>query len=657
MREVRFVPFILISLVACVFALPSVLAQSEVEQVRPILGEEILSPQVALFQVREYILRHTAPPPAPTSAEEWTAQATRMRQRLLDEVVFHGWPRAWVDAPPRFEETGVIETGQGYRLRKFRYEIVPGFYSAAILYEPDRLSGKVPAILNVNGHVGAPGKAVEYKQKRCINFARRGIIALNLEWLAFGELGDKENDHWLGSHLNLVGVQEVGLFYLAMRKGLDYLQQHPNADRDRLGVTGLSGGGWQTITLSALDDRVAVSMPVAGFASTRSRVEAREFGDLGDLEQNATDLLVGIDYPHLVAMRAPRPTLLAYNAEDDCCFRAPMAKPYIYDAIRPVFRLYGKEAALAWHENRDPGNHNYQLDNRVQAYRFFSEHFGLPPAEAEIPVDAEIKSYEELVVGLPKDNLTILGLAKRLAGAIVRPPTPTGPEASGAWADAERQKLRTVVRYKPLEVRRAWITANTKNKEVETLSRLFEMNNDLYVAGTFLKAIRTPANAAATIVIHDKGRREGAAVVSDRINRGEQVLAADLLFTGDAWAKSEPYVYAQIIEAQGDRCLGLRAAQLIALTRWVQGLSGVKKIRLEATGMRSQVAALVASALEPDLYSDVCIHEGVPSLGYLLEKPVQYSEAPELFCLDLFKEFDLDRLALIASNGKVGPRK
>ncbi len=657
MRKVRPVAFILISLVAGVFALPSILAQSEVEQVRPVLGEEILPPQVALFQVREYILQHTAPPPAPTSAEQWTAQATRTRQRLLGEVVFHGWPRAWVEAPPKFEEAAVIETGQGYRLRKLRYEIVPGFYSAAILYEPDHISGKIPAILNVNGHVGAPGKAVEYKQKRCINFARRGILALNLEWLAFGELGNKENDHWFGSHLNLVGVQEVGLFYLAMRKGLDYLEQHPNVDRSKLGVTGLSGGGWQTITLSALDDRVAVSMPVAGFASTRTRVEAREFGDLGDLEQNAADMLVGLDYPHLVAMRAPRPTLLAYNAEDDCCFRAPMAKPYIYDAVRPVFRLYGKESALAWHENREPGNHNYQLDNRVQAYRFFSEQFGLSPAEEEIPVDGDIKSYEELVVGLPKDNLTILGLAKKLSLEIMRPPIPQGTDAGSTWADSERQKLRTVVRYKPLEVRRAWITANSKNKEVETLSRLFEMNNDLYVAATLLKAIRTPANAAATIVIHDKGRRESAEVVSERINRGEQVLAADLLFMGDAWAKNEPYLYAQIIEAQGDRCIGLQAAQLIAMTRWIQSLSGAGMVRLEATGMRSQTAALVASALEPDLYSVVCVHEGIPSLGSLLDKPVLYSEAPELFCLDLFKDFDLDRLALIATKGKTAPRR
>jgi len=48
---------------------------------------------------------------------------------LLQEVVFHGWPDEWVNSPPKFEDIGVIETGQGYRLRKLRYEIVPGFQS------------------------------------------------------------------------------------------------------------------------------------------------------------------------------------------------------------------------------------------------------------------------------------------------------------------------------------------------------------------------------------------------------------------------------------------------------------------------------------------------------------------------------------------------
>jgi hypothetical protein len=243
---------------------PLAVSQSDAQDVGIVLDEEILSPATALYQMKQYILTRVAQPPAATGASEWTAQAQRLRQHLLKDVVFHGWPEAWVNAPQKFEEAGVIETGQGYRLRKLRYEIVPGFQSVAILYEPENLQGRVPAILNVNGHVGPPGKAVDYKQKRCINFAKHGILALNLEWFYMGELRQEGNQHWFGAHLDLVGLSGLGLFYLEMRRGLDYLYHHPHADPNRLGVTGLSGGGWQTIVLSSLDERVKVSVPVAG---------------------------------------------------------------------------------------------------------------------------------------------------------------------------------------------------------------------------------------------------------------------------------------------------------------------------------------------------------------------------------------------------------
>jgi len=292
--------------------------QSEPEELTPILKDEIVPQTVAEFQVRQYIVDRIAlPPHVPSRGQDWTAEAARLRQHLLDDVAFHGWPKAWVEAGPKFDEVGVIETGAGYRIRKLRYEVVPGFDSVALLYEPEHLTGKIPAILNVNGHVGPPGKTVEYKQKRCINYARHGILALNLEWFFFGELEKKGNEHWFGAHLDMVGANELGLFILEMRKGLDYLYNHPNVDHERIGMTGLSGGGWQTITLSALDERVKASNPVAGFSSLRARVEAKRYGDLGDVEQAATDFLEGSDFSHLVALMAPRPILLTYNAEDD----------------------------------------------------------------------------------------------------------------------------------------------------------------------------------------------------------------------------------------------------------------------------------------------------------------------------------------------------
>lgn len=626
--------------------------QSTPEQVGSILERQIQTASVARFQLQQYLIQRAPKLPAPTNAQQWRDEAARLRKHLLDDVIFHGWPAEWVNAPCKFEDQGEIESAKGYRMRKLRYEIVPGFQATAILYEPDNLSGKAPAVLNVNGHVGPLGKAIEYKQKRCINYARRGMLALNLEWLSFGELSHAENRHWFGAHLDLVGANAVGLFYLAMRNGLDYLYEHPHVDRSRIGVTGLSGGGWQTILLSSLDERVTVAIPVAGYASLVSRLERPL--DVGDIEQNGTDLLVGQDYPHLTAMRAPRPTLLIYNAEDECCFRAPLVKSYIFDDVKPFFSLFGKENLFVWHENTDPSTHNYQLDNRQQSYRFFSKYFNLPVVESEIVVDAEIKSYEELVVGLPEDNLTILGLAKKLAGEIKHQPLPLVAPARAEWAAAERSKLKTLVRYSPASVKQAWAVANTKNRGLETRSYLFEFSNGLSGTGVWLKATTSLDNAPVTIILHDDGKKSARAEVSERVNRGEQVVAVDLLFTGDASPENPgPSAYTQLLATTGDRPIGMEAAQLIGIARWLSQMSRAQQVRLESTGIRNQVTALVASALEPTLFSEVLISRGMPSFRYLLDAPVTYQLAPDLFCLDLYKEFDLDRLALLAEPAKV----
>ncbi len=615
-------------------------AQTDPRGLSPLLERPLHAPSAVAFQLQQYLMAKAPRLPSPAGAAEWAAQAQRLRRQILREVVFHGWPEEWVQASPRFEDLGAIPSGEGYRMRKLRYQIVPGFYAAAILYEPASLSGKHAAVLNVNGHVGAPGKAVEYKQKRCIQQARSGILALNLEWIGMGELARKENSHWFAAHLDLVGANGLGLFYLAMQRGLDYLWNHPAVDRSRIGVTGLSGGGWQTIVLSALDERVALAVPVAGYASVVSRIERA--ADVGDVEQNATDLLLCADYPHLTAMRAPRPTLLIYNAEDDCCFRAPLVKPHIYDAVRPFFRLAGAEEAFAWHENTDPSDHNYQLDNRRQLYRFLSAHFRTPVPEAETGVDGEIRSYEELVVGLPPENLTILGLARKLAAQIQRPPMS---------AEAARAELARTVRYRATAVTRAWALWNTKSKGLETRGYRFDFREGLSATGLWLKSLAASEDAPRTIVLHDQGKKAAARAVSERVNRGEQVLAADLLFFGDAAPENPgPSAYTQLLATLGERALGLQAAQLIALAEWFHAAE--RPVRLETDGIRTQVVALVAAALAPRLFTRVEARNGMVSLRHLLDAPVEYRAAPELFCLDFYRKFDLDGLAALGPVGR-----
>lgn len=630
-------------------------AQGYDQQVSAILSRPLQSPQVVTFQLQEYLMRRVPPLPAPASAAQWTAGAERIRRHLLAEVVFHGWPKAWVNSPPKFEDLGTIPSGKRYQVRKLRYEIVPGFWSTALLYEPEKVQGRIPGVLVVMGHFPR-GKAMQFNQKLCINYALQGLMALNLEWPGMGEFSQKGNEHWFASELDLAGANGLGLFYLAMRRGLDYLAANPHVDPDRLGMTGLSGGGWQTILLSALDPRVLVSVPVAGYTSLPGRLERVDVDEPGDIEQNATDFLVGQDYPTLTAMRAPRPTLMINNAEDDCCFRAPFIKRETFDRVKPFFMLYGKEDVFQFHENTNPSTHNYRLDNRQQSYRFFTQYFHLPLAEHEIPVDADVKSYDDLAVGVPENNLTILGLARRFAAEIERKPTPTDPAARDQWASAERATLRKVVRYTPVQVRHPWLVGDTKDKGLASISYRFQMSNGLSAVGVWLQRIAASEPATLTIVLDDKGKKgaakevwDRAPEISDRLERGDQVLVVDPLFFGEGSPQEPSYLFTEMLAATGARPLGLEAAQLLGIAHWAEQQWHPQHVRLETAGIRSQGVGLVAAALEPRLFSEVVTHAGMPSLDYLLDKPVAYQEAPDLFCLDLYKDFDVDGLAALAA--------
>ncbi len=629
------------------------MAQSTQRMVDEFLPNRLQSQNVVTYQLQQFLMHHAPRLPHPASARQWTVEAQRTRQHVLNDVVYHGWPKAWVDSAPKFEDMGSVPVpaGAGYRLHKFRYEVVPGFESTAVLYLPEHLEGKAPAVLDVLGHFPT-GKSSPFEQKLCINQALRGMIALSIAFIDMGELRLKGNEHYYGSDLDLVGVNGVGLFYLAMRRGLDYLYNNPQVDRSRIAVTGLSGGGWETLLLSALDTRVQVSIPVAGFASLVGRLE-RLPGEPGDYEQLAPGLLDGQGYQTLVAMLAPRPTLEINNSEDSCCFRAPLVKPDNYDAIKPFFGLFGKDDVFQFHADTQVSAHNYERDNRQQAYRFLSTYFHLPSKPEEIPVGQYLKSYSELASGIPANNLTILGLARQFAAQIHRAPVPAGTAARAGWATSERAKLSQVVHYKPVTVKHPWYVADTDHSTIQSISFRFGLSNGLSATGVWAKSTWTPEeDAPMTIVLNDAGRKgAGGEVwdhdpeVADRIDRGEQVLALSILFTGDDNPlKRDMEGLTYMLTAVNAPPLGLEAAQLIAITDWARQKWRPSQIRLESSGYRMQVVSLVAGALQPDLFKSITIHKGMHSLSYILDNSVRSDHVPDMFCLDLYKDFDLDML-------------
>ena len=163
----------------------------------------------------------------------------------------------------------------------------------------------------------------------------------------------------------------------------------------------------------------------------------------------------------------------------------------------------------------------------------------------------------------------------------------------------------------------------------------------------WLKASSASSDSPVTIVLADEGYKVAGEVVSEHINRGEHVLALDLVFNG-ATAPENPADWEMLVATTGNRPLGLEAAQLLAVAAWLRTNDGRRGINVVTEGIRNQVIAVTSAALEPTAFARIEGRESMGSLDYLLKNSVPFRSAPELFCLDLYRYFDLDRLALMA---------
>jgi dienelactone hydrolase len=583
------------------------------------LAEPLLNSKQTMVETQIYLASRVKPMPPIRDRAEWQKYAADLRAQILDNVVFRGEAAQWRKIPVKVEWLDTV-AASGYRLRKFRYQVLPGLWLPALLYEPLEMKGRVPIVINVNGHEGE-GMAIPYIQQRCIHLARNGVLALNYEWFSKGQMNLPGYSHYRLNQLDLTGTSGLAPFYLAIQHLLDVGLALPNADPTRVAVTGLSGGGWQTILLSALDSRVTLAAPVAGFSSfvTRTQFPAQ---DLGDSEQTPVDLAQYADYAHLAALLAPRPLLLTHNAFDNCCYRADYALGPLLVAAQPIFALLGQPERLRYHANFDQG-HNYAEDNRQTFYRFLAEQFfpagGFPDQEQP----SDLRTPEDLRMPLPEPNEDLHTLAMKLSEKLPR----GGPSS--------REKLREIARWTDYRViARPAVVGGSAWK--------LSMND----AWTVPAVEFDPGGASGTtLVLGDGGKAKLAAEVQRLLDRGQRVVAIDPLYFGESHIESRDFLYALFISSLGERPLGVEAGQVAAVARWLKTKYG--SVTVEAFGPRTSLIALVAAAVESGAIRELKMHQAMTTLRDPIERDLEVTASPELFCFGLLEWFDIKQLTAL----------
>lgn len=300
----------------------------------------------------------------PESVEEWTKLKQLLRQKLLES--WGGFPKEPCDLAP--QKLGELAR-DGYRVEKIVFQTRLGVFMTANAYVPAG-EGKRPAVLCVHGHW--PGaKQDPVPQSRCIGLAKLGYFALAVDAFGAGERGigtalGEYHGEMVGSTLFPVGLPLSGLQVYENMRAVDYLLTRPEVDGTKLGITGASGGGNQTMYAGAFDERFGCVVPVCSVGTYRSYL-----GAAACVCEIVPDVMTYTEEWGLLAMVAPRALMVINATKDAFQFSVGEAQQSIARA-QHVFRLNGQAGKVA-HTIFESG-HDYGKTMREAMYGWMTLH-------------------------------------------------------------------------------------------------------------------------------------------------------------------------------------------------------------------------------------------------------------------------------------------
>ncbi len=311
--------------------------------------------------------------------ESWEERAEIIRNGIITGMELDKMPDIKGNFNPIIREARIMD---GYTVENVAIESFPGFYITGNIYKPIDLNEKNAAILSPHGHL-ADKRLKEDVQYRCATLARMGAIVFAYDMVGYAE--SKQVTHKMPIALLLQTWNS--------KRVLEYLLSRSDVDSERIGMTGGSGGGTQTFVLTAIDERIKVSVPVV-------QVSAHFFGgcvcESGmPIHKTETHQTNNVE---VAALCAPRPLLLISNGLDWTRNTPRIEYPY----IQKIYALYNAEHKVE-NVHLPAEKHDYGTSKRSVAYMFMA--YNLKLNVSKVPYNNGIQ--ENFVTILPQDDLKV----------------------------------------------------------------------------------------------------------------------------------------------------------------------------------------------------------------------------------------------------------
>ena len=467
---------------------------------------------------------------------DWEQTAADIRQHILATTGLLPRPDK-CPLNPRF--LGRIER-DGYSVEKVLLETWPGFFLGGNLYRPLGQPGPYPAIINPHGH-WARGRLhndpdLGSLPGRFINLALQGHVAFAYDMIGYNDTFQLPHD-FLGDREALWGISLLGLQLWNSIRAVDFVASLPEVDAKRIGCTGASGGGSQTFLLTAVEPRLAASLPAV-------MVSAHMQG--GCVCENAPSLRLRYSNVQIAACTAPRPLHLLACTNDWTKNTATVE----FRAIQSIYRLYGAEDQVSFFIQQ--ADHNYNYASRQSCYQFFGKHFlGQTDPDALREKPFTVESDDDLLA-LPDKRLgkgavgqatimrTIEGAAREQLRAAAVTDKPSLKRFRETFGAVLQQTMSIAL---PTESELSIQSLGVIQGEGHTAERLLLGHRDEgdQVPALLFVPTRARAKRPATVVVHEYGKAalmtEGlqapGALVSALLAAGQVVLAVDPLLCGE----------------------------------------------------------------------------------------------------------------------------
>jgi dienelactone hydrolase len=539
----------------------------------PVSNDDVLNgagPGIASKFVRDQVIRMSKVPTAPNLAAFEKVRVERKKE-LMRSLGLDPMP---LKTPLNSRVTGTIQRS-GYRIEKVVFESRPQFFVTCHVYVPDAAVGKLPVIVNVNGH-WAHKKGEDRIQLRAAFQATQGYIAIAVDspgWSFEGNSLIERRDEGNHNDFKLVqgGSNTTGYYVWDTIRALDYMATRVDADMSRIGITGASGGGLATLYTFAADDRYKAAVPVVYMASMETAP------DNGCLCNHVPATSQIGDRSDVMGIQAPKPVYLM-GAQNDGEF-PPDATRLTAKKMQETWDLFGKRDDV--HVQIFAGGHDYNQLMREASIGFFDKYvkgFGdgspvaQPVLEAINPEDRQL-----LVLDPPLKERTMRDLSKEY---LVNAAKETSVE--------EAMKVNGGVPAKG-------DLKYSENGNGTTRSITFESEPGLVTPGILL--IQKDTNAFVTIFVSDDGKvaeMVRQVRVTDRRIGFRGSLFLDVLGTGELSEFDLRFpVYAGRSVAFTAGIQIARAAELMAKYS--------KRIEVVGRGPMASQAAMYAALMNPSI--------------------------------------------------------